>query len=475
MPQALQQDYNMSPVPVIAIFDVGKTNKKFVLFDEQYKLVWEESCTLKETVDEDGYPCEDVQALTQWIWGTYWKAVNEMPLFDIRTINFSGYGASFVHLDDYYEPFVPLYNYLNPYPEHLHQQFYNTYGGTAYMAKQTASPILGNLNSGMQLYRIKYEKPEVFKQIKYTLHLPQYLSCILSSQVGSDITSIGCHTGLWDFEKNTYHEWVHKEGLITKFAPILKGDAPVSLSKDGRNIPIGIGLHDSSAALIPYLSGFHEPFILLSTGTWCISLNPFNESLLTDAELQQDCLSYFTYHGKPVKASRLFAGYEHEEQTKKLAAYFNTAVDHYKQLACNPALLQQLQQAGNREAPYAQVKQMGQRSHFGKRNMAGFSSYEEAYHQLILDIIQQQLVSTQLVLKGTNVKRIFVDGGFSKNPIYMHLLAAAFPDIEVFAASVAQASALGAALAVHRHWNNRPLPGDLIELKYYTVSQEMKG
>ena len=96
------------------------------------------------------------------------------------------------------------------------------------MAQQTASPILGNLNSGMQLYRIKYEKPEVFKQIKYTLHQPQYLSFILSSQVGSDITSIGCHTGLWDFEKNAYHEWVHKEGLITKFAPILQGDALVS-------------------------------------------------------------------------------------------------------------------------------------------------------------------------------------------------------------------------------------------------------
>jgi len=48
------------------------------------------------------------------------------------------------------------------------------------------------------------------------------------------------------------------------------------------------------------------------------------------------------------------------------------------------------------------------------------------------------------VLKGSNVKQLFVDGGFSKNNIFMHLLAAAFPEMEVFAASTAQASAVGA-------------------------------
>jgi hypothetical protein len=26
---------------------------------------------------------------------------------------------------------------------------------------------------------------------------------------------------------------------------------------------------------------------------------------------------------------------------------------------------------------------------------------------------------------------------------------------------------MGAALAIHGHWNNAPLPGDIIELKYY--------
>ncbi len=71
-------------------------------------------------------------------------------------------------------------------------------------------------------------------------------------------------------------------------------------------------------------------------------------------------------------------------------------------------------------------------------------------------------------MKGTKVNRIFVDGGFSKNPVYMNLLALAFPEIEVYAASVAQATSMGAALAIHQHWNgHNRFPLILIDLKYY--------
>ena len=51
----------------------------------------------------------------------------------------------------------------------------------------------------------------------------------------------------------------------------------------------------------------------------------------------------------------------------------------------------------------------------------------------------------------------------------MYLLAKAFPGIKVYAASIAQASALGAALAIHQHWNPKPLPQDIIELKLYSI------
>ena len=57
----------------------------------------------------------------------------------------------------------------------------------------------------------------------------------------------------------------------------------------------------------------------------------------------------------------------------------------------------------------------------------------------------------------------------------MSLLAAAFPDVEVYAATVAQASALGAALAIHNSWNSQPLVADLISLKAIWCSIAISG
>jgi sugar (pentulose or hexulose) kinase len=463
--------HKMSKLPVIMIFDVGKTNKKFFLFDEQYKLVYEQSQAFEETKDEDGFPCEDIGKLSTWIWEKFWE-ISLLDDFEILGVNFSAYGASLVHLDDYRKPITPLYNYLKPFPEKLKNQFYNTYGGESLIAKQTASPVLGSLNSGLQLYRLKYEKPNVYQQIKYTLHLPQYLGFIISSRTASDITSVGCHTHLWDFQKNKYHQWVYKEEMRTKFPPIYRGDKTVSIANEARKIPIGIGLHDSSAALIPYLTAFNEPFVLLSTGTWCISLNPFNHSLLSDHELHQDCLCYLSYQGNPVKASRLFAGYEHEQQVKRLGDHFNTANDYYKTILFDDALLKKSQSIN----PFQKISHktaMVQQSAFKERDLGNFETYEEAYHQLIMDIVAQQLRSTNIVLNGTPVKRIFVDGGFSKNAVYMNLLAAAFPDIEVFAANIPQASALGTALAMHQHWNKNSLPNDLISLTHFKAPKNV--
>ena len=63
-----------------------------------------------------------------------------------------------------------------------------------------------------------------------------------------------------------------------------------------------------------------------------------------------------------------------------------------------------------------------------------------------------------------SVQHIYVDGGFSKNSVYMNLLALAFPALNVYKASLPQSSARGAALAIHESWNRDPYPGHLIEV-----------
>jgi sugar (pentulose or hexulose) kinase len=426
----------MKPTPVIAVFDVGKTNKKLFLFDESYNIVFERSARFNETVDEDGFACENLEALKKAVFDAL-NEVSRLEQFEVKAVNFSAYGASFVYLDKDGNPVAPLYNYLKPYPEDIKKKFYNTYGDEAEIAFKTASPALESLNSGLQLYRIKHQKPELFDRIKYALHLPQYLSYLLTGKTFSDMTSIGCHTALWDFEEKDYHNWVKKEDLDKILAPIAPADERIPSYFNGRWYQSGIGLHDSSAALIPYLASFNEPFILLSTGTWSISLNPFNQSPLTTEELGNDCLNYIQYNGKPVKASRLFSGHEYDQGIKKIAQEFGHDAIKYRNI------------------PY-------------DTNVAEPDVI--AYYKLMHDLIDKQKISTGYVLKDTPVKRIFVDGGFSKNSVFMHLLAAAFPQLEVYAASMAQATAMGTALAIHNCWNMRPIPNDLINLKYYSGS-----
>jgi L-fuculokinase len=47
------------------------------------------------------------------------------------------------------------------------------------------------------------------------------------------------------------------------------------------------------------------------------------------------------------------------------------------------------------------------------------------------------------------------------------LLARAFPELEIFGAAIAQSTSMGAALAIHKHWNSLPVPKDIIEVKYF--------
>jgi sugar (pentulose or hexulose) kinase len=459
----------MIPVPVIAIFDIGKTNKKFFLIDEGYNIVVEQSTPFREIADEDGDACDDVNLLTEWVTGTLTEILQETE-YDIKAVNFSTYGASFVYIDEDGKVIAPLYNYLKKYPDELKNEFYNKYGGETKISCETASPVLGSLNSGMQLYRVKKEKPALYNQMKYALHLPQYISYLITKQPCSDITSIGSHTQLWDYQKNDYHQWVKDEGLDKKLAPILSSNKSIESAFNSQKMYVGTGLHDSSAALIPYLAVFTEPFILLSTGTWCISLNPFNETPLTNDELKQDCLCYKEYRGRSVKASRLFAGHEHEQQVKRLAKQFNKPVDFYKKVKYDPSIISALQKKYN----FDQVPESNdgtiKASNFSSRDITTFKNYSTAYHCFLLDIIRQQYYSTKLIVQGSDVSRIFVDGGFSSNSVYMHLLALAFPKMEVYAASVAQATAMGAALAIHEQWNSLAVPADMVKLKYYKVA-----
>jgi L-fuculokinase len=430
----------------ILIYDIGKTNKKAFVFDQEYRIKWQKCTHFEETFDEDGDPCEDLQALERWVKDTYEEA---RSLYPLRALNFCTYGATLVFLDGNHKVLTPMYNYLKPFPQDLQERFYAQYGKE--VAATTASPVLGSLNSGLLAYRIKYEKPKVFAYVRKILHLPNYMSFLFTQKACTDLTSVGCHTKLWDFKKGDYHAWVEEEG-IRHLLPALHPAAEVKRGIDG--IAVGIGLHDSSSALLPYLRTFEEPFVLISTGTWNITFNPFTTSVLTEEELENDCLCYLRIDQKPIKAARLLAGIFHDEEVDKISMVFGVSREEVLATNFDP----------NWEGEELDLGDFVIRNPIqGKgRNWLEFVDYREAYHQLISDLVALQVKSSRWVLE--EVPRIFVDGGFGKNHLFMEMLRKALPDREVWTVEVPQASAIGAAMVIHEHWNEGGIPYKLITL-----------
>ena len=440
----------MSRIPVTAVFDIGKTNKKFFLFDEELKEVFNTYTRFDAIPDEDGFDSEAILPLRDWMIQTFLDALNSAE-FEIKKLNFSGHGASFVHTDGSGEPVTPLYDYLKPYPEELLEKFYQENGGKMAFCQQTSSPPLAMLNSGLQIYFLKHAKPEYFKNVKYCLHLPQYLSSIFTGQLVSDYTSIGCHTGLWDFEKMDYHDWVKKEGIEPLLPPILAGDTLLKTKPELGSIPCGIGVHDSSGALLPYLEQEKEPFALLSTGTWAISINPFNKTPLSESELTKDCLQFLSISGQPIKISRLFIGEEHKYQVDEMYAHWNLPLGTYKKMKFDRAAFEKVGSSRQKRIGFHYLKPQDYGLERARQtDWSSFTDFEEAYYTFIHELTDIQVASLQLVLDGAPVQRIFVDGGFNANSIFLEMLRIKLPDHEIIPSDFPNGSALGAAMLVNK-------------------------
>lgn len=428
---------------ICVIFDVGKTNKKVLVFDDSFNVVYEKSSIFEEVLDEDGDPCDDLLAISKWL-KEEWYFLSLNTDYQIKGVNFSGYGASLVYLNNEGSPIAPLYNYLKKISKSLKSDFVKKYNQEGDFFLNTASPDLDLLNSGLQLFWVKNIKAHIFKNSASILHFPQYLSFCFTHKCVAELTSIGCHTAMWDFKNKNYHEWLSAEHLEAAMLPCVTAVHTENVN----GVEIGPGIHDSSAALVPYLKAVNEPFVLISTGTWCISLNPFDKSPLSKDLLEQDCLNYISFDGSQVRASRLFSGNEHNRQVKHLSDYFHCAPDYYKSVVFDYKTVQFLR--GKLVQATPQNTQLGrlQDCPFVERNLNSFRSFEEAYHQFIMDLVAQQVASTRLVFGSQMPKKLFVDGGFSKNEIFMNLLSEAFHNIQVFSSDVAQASSVGAVLVI---------------------------
>jgi sugar (pentulose or hexulose) kinase len=430
---------------IIAIYDIGKTNKKIILFNEDFKIVREIEEKFVETIDDDGFECDDIEHIERWIKESLTELVHSEK-YDLKAVNFTTYGATLVYLDENGRRLTPLYNYLKPIDEKIPESLYKRHGGRDEFCRRTASPALGMLNSGLQPLWLKTTKPQVFSEIKHILHFPQYVSYIITGKMYSEHTSIGCHTALWDFDNMSYHPWLKIYGFsLPEPVPV---ETLNEVIYEGKKLFVGIGIHDSSASLAPYFSSGDGKFLLISTGTWCINMNPFNTEKLTAHQLDKDCLCYMSITRQPVKSSRLFLGHIHESAIKQISAHFRLPEDYYRKIKADNKLSSELQLKFIGKNVFFQT---GPYSRDLKEyiDMYKFNTYEEAYHQLMNELGDLTLEAIDLVIPQVDeIENIYITGGFSKNDLFLNYISKAYPSKSVYTSEIANGSALGAALVV---------------------------
>ncbi|MFK7814563.1 MAG: FGGY-family carbohydrate kinase [Maribacter sp.] len=442
---------------VTAIFDIGKTNKKFFLFDTNYSEVYREYARFDEILDEDGYPTENLKSLVNWI-GDVFSRILQSEKYEVTALNFSTYGASLVHLGENSEVLTPLYNYTKPLDPELINSFFEKYGPQTNFAMTTGSLNEGMLNSGMQLYWLKHRKPTTFKKIKYSLHLPQYISFSFTGTPVSEYTSIGCHTGLWDYNKKDYHTWVYEEGIAKILPPIVSSDTGYFKSFNGKKIKIGVGIHDSSAALLTYTRNSRSKFLLVSTGTWSITLNPFSNELLTKQDVTDNCSNYMQITGKPVKSARLFLGAEYSKQVKSLSKQFEVNEDYHKDIKFNLATYIEVSKKLEPILVGKTIETYG----IKKKTKINYTSFEYAYHHLMIELVTLQIKSIQKAQGENSIEKLYIDGGFSDNDVYIKLLSYFLKNMELYSTDSSFGSALGAAMVI----SDGKLNSDFLEKNY---------
>ena len=433
---------------VIAVFDVGKTNKKLLLFDYSLKLVLEQEIRVAEKRDDDGFECDNIELIEKWIRESINKLVHSEK-YDLTALNFATYGATIVYLDANGQRITPVYNYLKPIDEKIPERLYRRYGGQDEFCRRTASPALGMLNSGIQILWLKTAKPEVFSKVRYILHFPQYLSYLISGKICSEHTSIGCHTGLWDFDNMKYHQWVTDQELDLP-EPVPVGTF-TEVVIDGKRIKVGIGIHDSSSSLAPYFTGNKGKFLLISSGTWCINMNPFNNEKLSVEQLDNDCLCYMSVARQPVKSSRLFLGNMHETGVKMLNDHFRTTEDFYKNVKYDQDLIKMLKDrySGDRRAFFNSGP--GLREFKERIDLFDFKSFDEGYHQLMSELSDLTYEAISLILPDKDdTENLYITGGFAKNKIFLKLIAKSFLSKKVYTSEISNSTALGAALVIYQ-------------------------
>jgi len=417
------------------VVDIGKTNVKLALIDAEGRQLAERRRA--NVVLRDGpYPHHDTEGIWHWMLDGL-REFAAMAAIDAIVPVTHGATAALVDDDglslpipDYeYEPAAPLAQYLAVRPAYA----------------DTHSPQLpAGLNLGRQLAWLATAYPIEFARTRHILMYPQYWAWRLCGVAAGEVTSLGCHTDLWDPARQQYSGLVDKMGWQGLMPPLRRAwdtlgtILPALAAQTG--LPAGCrvvcGIHDSNASLLRHLGGTDVPAVL-STGTWVIAAAPGKP--LDGLREEADMLANTSALGHAVPSMRFMGGREFAE-----LAGANPA-------SCDAAALQRMIDGGT----YALPGFAGAGGPFAGRagSIAGPAPVNDRERCALATLYCVLMSDYCLTALGAD-DAIVVEGSFTNNPHFASLLAALRPGQSVAVTDDASGTTCGGWMLAH--WGGVP-------------------
>ena len=450
----------------IAVFDVGKTNKKVLVYNERLELL-DSVYKVFPVEEQNGVEVEPIEDVETWFI-EHLRRFGEQ--YSIRAISVTTHGGSFVAVGEDGKPSVPMLSYTHEPGKTFHEEFYKKVGDPGELQRKTATLVLGALiNPAKGIYFSQKEWPEEWKKTKHILFFPQYWGYRMTGEVASDYTYAGCHTYLWDYERWDWSDVADNLGVrelmperIGRSWDILGTITEEFGEKTGlsRDTIVTLGIHDSNSSLLPYLiKKKNEQFVLNSTGTWCVAMHPTDKVEFSDDEIGKSVFFNISAFGTPVKTTILAGGLEFETYTEILKKLyggeelpdFNRAL--YQRIIKEkghfilPSVL-----GGTGQFPDSKPRVVENGKVYplediqeGRSVPEFFNDFPAAYATLNLSLAIQTEISFQRVDLPEGGS-IYTEGGFRNNPDYNALLTAFFPTAPVYLTGMEEATSFGAAL-----------------------------
>lgn len=296
----------------VAVIDIGKSNAKLALVDGARLAEIEVVTRPNEVQPGPPYPHFDVEGH----WAFILDALSQFHVrhrVDAISITTHGAAAALIGADG--KLAAPILDYEHDGPDQLAED----YEAIRPAFEETGSPRLaGGLNIGAQLYWQFQRDPTLRDRVRHIVTYPQYWGLRLTGVAATDVTSLGCHTDLWDPFKGRPSSLHASLGTGPLLAPthrpedVLGAILPAIADRTGlsRKTPVYAGIHDSNASLLAHVLSRKPPFSVVSTGTWVIAMAIGGTQVTLDPA--RDTLVNVNALGDPVPSARFMGGREYD-------------------------------------------------------------------------------------------------------------------------------------------------------------------